>query len=296
VEESYVKLKRQRRSPLFVLAVLALLVLGANLVGYGVANPYSFAGVVPPDQDTYPPAITITSPSNNTSYNASRVPLTFNVTAPQSRTASYVTVDRVTYKADWYEEAINVLNGGGQQQPSFNLWLSNVSEGQHTIVITARGMGQITNEKELSYKWFFISSTATISFTVDRMAPTVLVLPPENVSSTSAVPLNFAVNEVYSKIAYSLNGQENVTVTGNSTITHLASGYYNVTFYVWDVAGNVGSSETVNFSVAETPNTTEEVNASLLLPAAAVTSIVVVVGIGLLLNKRRCSAEATSRS
>ncbi len=289
------RLASQFRNALSALAVLALLVLGVNLLGYGVANPYSFTGVVPPDQETYPPVITITSPSNNTSYNTSRVPLTFNVTAPQSRTAASSMVIIVTYEADWEKEPINVLNSG-QEQASFNLQLSNVPEGQHSIVIKARGNGQYVNEKELSYKEFFISSTATISFTIDRTAPAVLVLPPENVSSTSSVPLNLTVNEAYSKIDYNLNGQQNVTVSGNSTLPHLASGYYNLTFYVWDVAGNVGSSETVNFAVAETPNTTEEVDASLLMPVAAVTSTVVVVGIGLLLYKRRYSAEATIRS
>lgn len=281
-----VRLTRQRRNTLSALGVLVLLVLGINLVGYGVANPYAITGEVPPDQETYPPVITITSPVNNTSYNTSRVPLTFNVTAPQSRTASFATVIRVTYEADWKNEAIDVLYSG-QEQPSFNLQLSNVPEGQHSIVIKAVGSGLYLNEKELSAKEFRITSTVTICFTIDRTAPTVLVLPPENVSSASAVPLNLTVNEAYSRIDYSLNGQQNVTVSGNSTLPHLASGYYNLTFYVWDFAGNVGSSETVNFSVVETPNTTEEVDASLFLPAVAVTSMVVVVGVGLLLYKRR---------
>jgi len=253
------RLTRQRSS-LSILAALALLAISANLVGYSAANPYRLAGIVPPDSETYPPVITISSPVNNTAYNTSRVPLTFNVTAPQSRTASYVTVVGVTYEDDWRKEPINVLNGA-QEQPSFNLWLSNVSEGQHTIVITARGMGQITNEKELSYTWFFISSSATICFKIDRTPPTVSFLPPENISSTSAVPLNHTVNEAYSKIAYSLNGQQNVTVTGNTTLPQLATGQYNVTYYVWDAAGNIGSSETITFNVvaknepAQTPPT-----------------------------------------
>jgi hypothetical protein len=155
-------------------------------------------------------------------------------------------------------------------------------------------MGQITNEKELSYKWFFISSSAAICFTIDRTPPTVSLLPPENVSSTSAVPLNLTVNEACSKITYSLNGQQNVTAAGNSTLPHLAAGQYNVTYYVWDVAGNIGSSETVIFSVAETPNATKEVYGSLLLPSAVVTSMIVVTGVGLLVYKRRCSAKAAS--
>ena len=250
-------LTKHRRGPLSILAILTLLVLGINLVGYSAANPYRLAGIVPPDKETYPPVITISSPINNTAYNTNRVPLTFDVTNPQSRTASYVTVAGVTYEDDWRKEPISVLNGA-QQQPSFNLWLSNVPEGQHTIVINVRGMGQITNEKELSYKWFFISSSATICFTVDCTAPAVLVLPPENVSSISEVPLNLTVNEAYSKIAYSLNGQQNVTVSGNSTIPPLPAGQNNVTFYVWDIAGNIGTSETADFTVALAPLTQSE--------------------------------------
>ncbi len=290
-------LTRQRRILGFsALAVSVLLVLGANSVGYSAANPYASNGQVPPDQETYPPVITITSPINNTAYNTSRVPLTFNVTAPQSRTASFVTVQGVTYDADWKKEPISVLHGG-EKAPSFNLWLSNVSEGQHTIVIKAVGYGRYPDEKySLLYKEFLINSEATIYFTIDRTAPSVSVLPPENVSSNSTIPLNLTVNEAYTKIAYSLNGQQNVTVTGNSTLPHLDAGQYNVTFWVWDVAGNVGSSKTANFSVAETPDTVEEVNGSLLLPAAAVTLLVVVVfGVGVILYKRRYKTDATRR-
>jgi hypothetical protein len=287
-----VRLTRQRRSPFSSLAVLALLVLGVNLVGYSGANPYTYTGEVPPDQETYPPVITISSPVNNTAYNTSRMPLTFNVTAPQSRTASSSTVQGVTYEADWKKEAIDVLHGG-QEQPSFNLQLSNVPEGQHSIVIKAVGYGLYKSETEWwSYKWFFIRSTATISFTIDRTAPTVSFLSPENVSSNSTVPLNFTVNEAYSKIAYSLNGQQNVTVTGNSTLPHFAAGYYNVTLYVWDVAGNIGSSKTVTFTVVN-PELAEPFPA---VPVAAVfIAAIVLVAAGLLVYHNRLKAKLSSR-
>jgi hypothetical protein len=290
VKESLVELTRQRRILGFsALAVSVLLVLGANSVGYSAANPYAFNGQVPPDQETYPPVITITSPVNNTAYNTSRIPLTFNVTAPQSRTASFVTVQGVTYEVDWKKEPISVLHGG-EKEPSFNLWLSNVSEGQHTIVIKAFGYGGYPDMKYwFLYKEFFINGQATIYFTIDRTAPAVSVLHPENVSSNSTIPLNLTVNEAYSKIAYSLNGQQNVTANGNSTLSHLDAGHYNVTFYAWDVAGNIGSSKTANFLVAEMPDTPEEVNDSLILSAAAVTSMLLVVGVSLLLYKRHYS-------
>jgi hypothetical protein len=280
--------KQYRIQILLVLAVLSLLVAGASF-GYSAANPYTYTGEVPPDQETYPPVITITSPGNNTAYNSSRVPLTFKVNAPQSRTASSSMVTGVTYEVDWKKEPINVLNGG-QEQASFNLQLSNIPEGRHIIVIRVVGNG-LYKQDEVSYKWFFIRSTATICFTIDRTAPTVLVLSPENVSSTSAIPLKLTVNEVYSKIAYSLNGQQNVTVTGNSTIPHLPSGMHNLTFYVWDIAGNIGTSETANFSVAEIPKTAGGADDFLLLPTAAALSTVVIVGIVLLFKRLRIASR-----
>jgi hypothetical protein len=276
-------------SVLSALALLALLMAGANLVSYGAANPYTFYGMVEPDKQTYPPVIAIDSPINNTAYNTSRLPLTFNVSAPQSETASSLTVQRVTYETDWQKNPIDILYGK-QKQPSFDLQLSNISEGQHSILIKAVGDGCYVNEKELSYTEFYISSMATISFTIDRTAPTVSVLLPENVSETSTAPLNLMVNEAYSKIAYSLNGQQNVTVSGNSTIPHLPVGQYNVTFYVWDIAGNIGTSETTNFTVAEITQTAETADGSLLLLGAATLSTVIIIGI-VLLFKRRHSAS-----
>lgn len=238
----------------FLATTIILATILASVVSiYGVevvnANPYISNGEVPPDQETYPPVIAISSPVNNTVYNTSLMFFTFNVTALQSRTAwGPVVLLSVNYKADWYKEAIVVLNGGGQQQALFSLQFSNVPEGQHSIVVKAVGFGGYKQENDIFYKVFRISSAATISFTVDRTAPTVLVLPPENVSEASTVPLNLTVNEAYSKIAYSLNGQQNVTVNGNSTIPPLPAGQYNVTFYVWDIAGNIGNYETANFS------------------------------------------------
>ena len=52
---------------------------------------------------------------------------------------------------------------------------------------------------------------------------------------------------------YCLDGSENVTVAGNTTLTGLASGLHNVTVYARDEFNNTGASETVRFTVAEEP-------------------------------------------
>jgi multisubunit Na+/H+ antiporter MnhC subunit len=44
-------------------------------------------------------------------------------------------------------------------------------------------------------------------------------------------------------------GKDNMTVSGNTTLSGLPVGAHNLTVYAWDAFGNVGASQTVAFSV-----------------------------------------------
>jgi N-acetylneuraminic acid mutarotase len=110
----------------------------------------------------------------------------------------------------------------------------------------------------------------------DITPPEVALISPENKTyELSDVPLNFTINESVSLINYSLDGQENVTVYGNVTLTDLSYGNHKVTVYATDEAGNTGASETIYF-VVEAPFPFVPV-------AAASLAIVAVVGVGLLM-------------
>ena len=85
------------------------------------------------------------------------------------------------------------------------------------------------------------------------------------------MPLNFTVNEAVTLVSYSLDGQSNVTVAGNTTLTGLSVGAHNLTVYAWDTAGNVGASETITFTVAE-----PEPFPAVPVAAASAASIIVV--------------------
>jgi hypothetical protein len=85
---------------------------------------------------------------------------------------------------------------------------------------------------------------------VDSTPPEISDMPVNNQTYLSSdVPLNFALNENASRIAYSLDGCDNVTIAGNTTLHGLAVGTHNLTVYAWDVAGNVNASKTINFYV-----------------------------------------------
>ena len=50
-------------------------------------------------------------------------------------------------------------------------------------------------------------------------------------------------------MSYSIDGQDNVTIAGNGTLSGLPNGSHNLTVYVTDRIGNVGVSEIIYFSV-----------------------------------------------
>jgi hypothetical protein len=66
------------------------------------------------------------------------------------------------------------------------------------------------------------------------------------------VSFNFSTNKLAERIDYSLDGADNVTITGNFTLTELSLGWHNVRIYATDSFGNVGTSETINFTVGDT--------------------------------------------
>jgi hypothetical protein len=86
---------------------------------------------------------------------------------------------------------------------------------------------------------------------VDNTAPAIEVLSPApGTYNASSIQLSFTVDEPASPIAYSLDGKENITITGNITLTGLANGVHDLTIYAKDKTGNTGASETICFSVA----------------------------------------------
>jgi peptide/nickel transport system substrate-binding protein len=70
---------------------------------------------------------------------------------------------------------------------------------------------------------------------------------------TMNVPLTFTLNEPADWIGYSLDGAATVTITGNTTLTNLPFGSHNVTVYANDTDGNMAMSDTVDFTIVETP-------------------------------------------
>ena len=63
------------------------------------------------------------------------------------------------------------------------------------------------------------------------------------------IPLRFTVNEPVSWMGYSLDGQANVTLTGNTTLTMQFTGSHTIVIYAKDSEGNTYLSNMVKFKV-----------------------------------------------
>ena len=74
--------------------------------------------------------------------------------------------------------------------------------------------------------------------------PIMTILSPENktYASSTGIPLTFTVDESTKWMGYSLDGQANVTITGNSTLPTLSPGSHHVFVYANDTFGNMGIS------------------------------------------------------
>lgn len=88
--------------------------------------------------------------------------------------------------------------------------------------------------------------------------PTVSVISiTQNQTYIGNVSLAFTVSQ-NATYQYCLNGQENITIAGNTTLTNLAVGPQTLIVYA-HTAGYTGASEAVNFTIAEQKTT--EINA-----------------------------------
>lgn len=112
-------------------------------------------------------------------------------------------------------------------------------------------------------------------------SPYICVDSPQNKTyTTDSVSLNFTINEETSWMGYSLDGQDNVTITENTlTLIELADGSHNITFYATDTDGNTAASETISFTIAKedetaTSWTTTAIIITIVAAAAAALLII----------------------
>jgi hypothetical protein len=292
-------MKRKALALTLILAFIISAVAGTRLVNWAKANPWMGTDWVAPKDATKPPVLTIKFPEENRLYKSNNVTLSFDARLGESASGEYMRIMQVYYKADWEQNETYVYNNEGIYIPydenaitkfSYDIELTGVPEGKHYITVHAVEWGAYIND--LFVHMFSINGSSSVGFTVD-VSPNVSVLSLQNKTyDVSDVPLEFTVNERYSRVSYSLDGQDNVTITGNTTLTGLSNGDHNVIVYATDEAGNVGASETVYFEVdVPEPFPTAPVLVSSVALVAVVGTVVLVY-----LRRRNHGAERLSRN
>ncbi len=313
-----------------LMALIVIAAAGTTIVGLASANPYHYEEEpkeISPPSNAVPPAVSISSPKNNSVFASGNITMAFGVdivvpTLPELWFYS-LNLEAIYYKASWLpnntyldlqavrasipfrpriysNESLaiyktNWLISGYQIKPQFAINLTSIPEGSHSVEVFATMLGSRETSESPSfggttlvrYGNYHLIGSASIRFSVEYPA----VLSPENKTyDVSSVQLNFTLNNSYSKVAFSVDGQPKATISENTTLFGLSNGSHNVTVYANDNFGNMGASETISFTVA--------VPASFpTVPVAAgsAVSIAAVTAAGLILTRRRHREEATQK-
>jgi len=197
---------------------------------------------------TVPPELRVLSPENKT-YTSTDIQLVLTVNRP----------------TNWIGYS---LDGRANVTVTGDTELSGLAEGAHSIKVSVNDtFGNLV-------------SADAVYFAVDTVPPHVVILVPENKSyGEKDIQSVFTVDEPTSWMGYSLDGEDNVTVTGNVTLAVLTEGSHSLTFYATDLVGNTGASRTVYFEIAPFP--------TVLVVAVAVTITIAVAAAYLLIKRRK---------
>jgi hypothetical protein len=295
-------MKRKALALTFILALLSSTVAGTKLVKKVEAYP-----PYEPDAESLI-TISVSSPEHNKLYNTKTVKLNFYVTVGENTSRSLIS--NICYETDWQKENKTLFSFDGYFlreawvqlsgprtftdpiSTSFqSLELTDIPEGNHSIKIYATVWHYSSIEKLQSAFEYYLqyrdltmaNRSAAVFFAVDTVSPKIVFSSPKNLTyDSSDVFVNFTVDELFSKCLYSLDGKDNVTIAENMTLAGLLDGEHSLTLFAIDTAGNIGSSETIYFSV-DVP----EPFPTTLVIASVITVAVVGVGLFVYFKKRK---------
>jgi hypothetical protein len=275
-------------SALIFLGLLVSLIVGTQTgrVGgeltprttYHPGDPYTtvyYPIEVPTPNDAKSPVVTILSPANNTLITSHNVTLNFILTLMASNSSCPITLGPVCYKASWLSSNVTIdvdcSNPFLTKTLPISVDIANISEGTQSITVYSLAMCEYETSREnvsrlntptsiLLFKYLYIYSnfyriagSSSINLTIDTLPKVSVVSPINQIYNDSSVSLVSAVDKPINWTGYSLDGRQNVTITGNTTLSGLSSGLHNLTIYAQDAFGSIGASEKVSFTVALSP-------------------------------------------
>ena len=293
------KKKPLQTAVFFLLIILLSLILYNQKIDLAKANP-AINGISLP-------IVQVQSPLNNETYRSNNVTLSFSLYPLEDWWFQWNEVLNVTVILDneTLPDSYTIpVNSDLSSYSGFtdSISLPALTDGTHTLQLTAWCLTNDSNPTLPFYdaNLYYNSSSSVVSFNVDT-GPKVAILPIENLTapivkdenySAATVALNFTLNKPVSKITYSLDGQANVTIAGNTTLTNLPYGEHNVTVYATDVYGGIGASNTIVFTISQ-PDIAKPFPTVLI---AAVAALAFAAGAGVLIYfKKRTNRNLTKK-
>jgi hypothetical protein len=173
---------------------------------------------------------------------------------------------------------------------NFAFSLSELPHGLHNLTFRSETSGDFFYGTYSSdplwggWSWDRVNShysSCAIFFTAETPPPIIQILSVEQqqVFDVSDVPLRFSVSEPFSWLGYSLDGQDNVTITGNTTLTGLTEGTHSLFVYANDSFGQTARSLIRYFTIAESSSFTTPF--PMMGIAVAIIASVAIISFGL---------------
>ena len=172
----------------------------------------------------------------------------------------------------------------GATSSKFNFIASTPGTYDISIKVTDSLGNSVYNVFNPGGIWVFVQASPAPTSppsTIDITPLNITSLSPENKTYTANdIPLSFSLSKPANRIGYSMDGQANITIDGNSTLTGLSNGSHTLTIYANDTYGNTAAPQTITFTINQPASfpTTE---------AAATTTAIVIVAGGLIYFMKR---------
>jgi hypothetical protein len=162
----------------------------------------------------------------------------------------------------------------------------NYWNGYASTEIDSSGIGNSTYaiDSNNSDRYPLIKPFNSTFYAMQLFIPEIFLLSPLNQEySNSSLPLVFSVDILspvkgVSWTGYGIDGSQNVTLFGNSTVSNLTNGVHSITIFANDTYGNTGS-QTVNFSVEKPQSSIFGSTAIILVTFVPVAIICMVIGL-----------------
>jgi len=180
-----------------------------------------------------------------------------------------------------YPKVVSINNWDNGYPSGGNYWSDYLTKYPNAKMIDSSGLGDtayvVETQNEDRYPIINLNQFYNFQHTSAELS---IISPISQLYIESIVPLTFTVDKPVSWMGYSLDGQNNVTLDGNITVTNLTNGLHSIIVYANGTFGKIGTSQTTNFTIVNP--IVEQHQPFPTVPIVAVSIVTVLLVAGLL--------------